>query len=130
MMKALTQSRRSWLLLLTMCCCLGVVFPQAPEKPTKAWIKKCQPELLSKPFRSLRGPFHFATGEKYRRIPVISFSIEPDGAVHDVKVTQGSGVKDIDQHALKDISSWKYTSRPGCPTLESQVGITIDWSGG
>jgi TonB family protein len=60
-------------------------------------------------------------------MPVISLSIESDGTVHKMKLTQSSGVKDIDHHALQDVSNWKYTSRPGCPTVESVVQILIHW---
>jgi TonB family protein len=121
------HSRKSWLLLLIVCS-IGVAYPQVPEKPTKAWLKKCQPKLLTKPFPSLKGPFHFARGEKYRHAPAVSFSIDADGTVHDVKLTQRSGVRDIDQHALQDVSNWKYTSRPGCPTMETEFAILIHWA--
>jgi TonB family protein len=73
------------------------------------------------------GPFHIGPGEKYRNHPSLSFSVEANGTVHDVKLSQSSGVKDIDQQAAGNLSSWKFTSRPGCPTIESNVTILIHW---
>jgi TonB family protein len=125
-MTACSRLGKRWLLLLLAVFYVGVTYAQTPEKPAKGWVKKCRPKL-AKDHDSLRGPFHFEPGEEYRNPPTFSFSVEADGTIHDVKLTHSSGVKDIDQQALKDISKWKFTSRPGCPTIESIVTILIHW---
>jgi TonB family protein len=66
-------------------------------------------------------------GERYRA-PSVRYKINENGTVTNVKVLRYSGVKDIDQRLASSISNLKYAPRPGCPTIVTEMTLTIDWT--
>jgi TonB family protein len=71
------------------------------------------------------GPFHWLPG--YKNSPTLKFQVNEDGTVSGVKLTRGSGVKDIDKHVVAAVSHWKYKPRPGCGIIDTEMSLTIDW---
>jgi TonB family protein len=64
----------------------------------------------------------------YRRAPAVKFTIKSDGSVAEVRLQRGSGSPGIDRFALETAGKWKFNSRPGCPAVESQTKLLIDWT--
>ncbi len=97
------------------------------KRVSKAWLARCGPHLQTR-FGTGVGGFKMKKGERYSHTPVIAFLIRPDGSTTDVKLTQSSGIKRLDDQLLKSIARWKYKPRPpDCPVLETSIGITVDW---
>jgi TonB family protein len=112
---------------------IGSVYPATKEasvqfKREAAYdVKKCAPKVLS----SGRTPaqIHFREGEKPTGlIPVVAFQILESGEVVNIVLTQSSGIRDKDNAALDWVKRTKYNNRPGCGTVESEVGVTIDFA--
>ena len=59
------------------------------------------------------------------RTPKISYVVEEDGTVRDVKVVVGTGSAKLDSALVKSVQSWKYKPQPGCVISTSTV-VTID----
>jgi TonB family protein len=94
---------------------------QASKVPSR-----CIPRVWKrKPFP--KGPFNFLPNESYKRSPIVKFQINEDGTVSNTKVTRRSGVADIDKKVAEAIAGWRYAPRPGCPVIESEMSMTIDW---
>ena len=89
-------------------------------------ITASQRGFPKEPFKHLEGPFKVLPGECYKGSPVLSFQINEDGSVSNVKIIRSSGVRDIDKQTVKTIRGWKYELRPGC-ALDVEMSITIDW---
>ena len=87
----------------------------------------CVPQLVSGHSPRLPNQFKFRKEERYRPSPVVHYEVEPDGKVSNVKLTQSSGVKDVDDFAVDWVKKLKYKSAPGCVGIESEIGITIDF---
>ena len=58
---------------------------------------------------------------------MVKFQINEDGTVSNTKIVRSSGVADIDKKVPAAVSSWKYAPRPGCPVIDSEMSVTIDW---
>jgi TonB family protein len=87
---------------------------------------RCIPRVWKrKPFP--KGPFNFLPNDSHKRSPIVKFQINEDGTVSNTKVTRRSGVADIDKKVAEAITGWKYAPRPGCPVIESEMSVTIDW---
>jgi hypothetical protein len=90
-------------------------------------VKKCAPKVLS----SGRTPaqIHFRVGEKpIGLIPVVAFQILESGEVVNIVLMQRSGVRDKDNAALDWVKRTRYNNRPGCGTVDSEVGLAIDFA--
>jgi TonB family protein len=74
-----------------------------------------------------KGPFTFLPNESYKRSPIVKFQINEDGTVSNTKIVRSSGVADIDKKVAAVVSSWKYLPGPGCPVIDSEMSVTIDW---
>jgi len=59
--------------------------------------------------------------------PLIAFQIAESGEVINAHVKRSSGIRDIDDSALNSIQSTKYSARPGCPLIESEADVIIDF---
>lgn len=70
---------------------------------------------------------HFREGEKYKNIPLIAYQILESGQVAQALVKRSSGVADIDKYALESVRKLKFNKRSGCPIVDSQAGITVDF---
>jgi hypothetical protein len=88
-------------------------------------VKRCAPKVLN----SVRtqAQIHFREGEKPTGlVPVVGFQILESGEVVNIFLMQSSGIRDKDNAALEWVKRTTYNNRPGCGTIESQVGVTID----
>ena len=112
---------------------IGSVYPATKEasvqfKREAAYdVKRCAPKVL----RSGRTPaqIQFREGEKPTElIPVVAFQILESGEVVNIVLMQSSGIRDKDNAALNWVKRTTYNSRPGCGTVESKVGVTIDFA--
>jgi TonB family protein len=72
------------------------------------------------------GPYKILPGETYKQSPRVKFQINEGGTVSNVKLTRGSGIKDLDGHVLRKVSAWKFKPAPGC-VFDSEVTILIHW---
>jgi hypothetical protein len=88
-------------------------------------VKRCAPKALSLGKTPTR--IHFREGEKPTGvIPVIAFQILESGEVVNIVLKQSSGIRDKDNAALDWVKGSRYNNRPGCGTVETEVGVTID----
>jgi hypothetical protein len=63
--------------------------------------KPCVPQLAPGPSHGPPKEFKFRKGETYRQSPVVSYQVDPDGTVSNVKLIRSTGVKDIDAFAVE-----------------------------
>ena len=77
--------------------------------------------------RKTPAEIHFRKGEKPTGLmPVVGFQVLESGEVTNAILKQSSGIRDRDNFALRSVEGTKYNNRPGCGTLEYEVGVTID----
>lgn len=89
--------------------------------------KPCVPQLAPGPSHGPPKEFKFRKGETYRHSPVVSYQVDPDGTVSNVKLVRNTGVRDIDAFAVDWVKKRKYKAAPGCESLLVEVDITIDF---
>src|SRR5215475_7936596 len=72
------------------------------KTPGEKVAKRCAPKIVRSVPRHTGGPtpIHFQPGEKMTRTPVIRSQILESGEVVNIRLTQSSGVADIDRIAL------------------------------
>jgi hypothetical protein len=88
-------------------------------------LKRCAPKALS--FGKTPARIHFRESEKPTGvIPVVAFQILESGEVVNIALKQSSGIRDKDNAALDWVKGSRYNNRPGCGTVETAVGVTID----
>jgi hypothetical protein len=88
-------------------------------------VKRCTPKVLS--LSKTPAEIHFREGEKPTGlIPVVAFQILESGEVANIVLKQSSGIRDKDNAALDWVKGTTYNNRPGCGTVETEVGVTID----
>lgn len=88
-------------------------------------LKRCAPKMLS--FSKTPAQIHLREGEKSTGlIPVVAFQILESGELTNIVLKQSSGIRDKDNAALHWVKGTTYNNRPGCGTVESEVGVTID----
>ena len=105
---------------------LSVGVAQEPRKDQPKYdVKTCKPKVVSKRPISEPKTIQVRKGEKATRYPqVIAFEILESGEVVNARVTRSSGIADRDAFALNSIRGWKFDSRPGCGTVETEaVGV-------
>jgi hypothetical protein len=102
---------------------------EKPKTPADNIAKRCAPKIVRETPRHTGGPtpIHFRPGEKMIHTPVIRSQILESGEVVNVRVNQSSGVADIDQIALDSVRFIRYNKRPGCPVMESEAAVTVDF---
>ena len=94
--------------------------------PLRQQTGPCKPTLVHRP--QLKFPDDLIqTGETYRNTPVLRVDIEEDGAIVNAQLIQASGIKRLDALLLQNIGQWKYSARPGCGVVQSNIAITVDW---
>ena len=133
-------SRRSWLqgivCLVGICVLLvghqiNAIPPQnRPEKhdaDRSDLAKRCNPTLVKS--SSPKGQsIQVRDGEKSSGCtPIVAFEILESGNVTNIRLKRSSGMRDIDNYALTSVKSQRYNSRPGCPVIESEADILIDY---
>jgi hypothetical protein len=88
-------------------------------------VKRCTPKALT--FGKTPVEIHSREGERPTGlIPVVAFQKLESGEVANLVLKQRSGIHDKDNAALRWVRETTYNSRPGCGTLESELGVTID----
>jgi TonB family protein len=93
----------------------------------KRLIKRCTPVIVKRPKLKVKS-FQVRKGEKSTGfVPLIAFQIAESGEVINAHVKRSSGISDKDDIALNFVKSRKYNARPGCPVIESETSVTIDF---
>ena len=106
---------------------------QNKAKPqNEAYVRGCAPRLKSTKINNgaLHGSgseIHFRNGEKYTKTPVIAYQVLESGDVVHAIVKRSSGVADVDRHALRSIKDLKFNKRQGCPVVDSEAAVTVDF---
>jgi len=59
--------------------------------------------------------------------PLIAFEILESGEVANAHVRRSSGFADIDTYALNWVRTIRYSSRPGCGTIETEAAVSVDF---
>jgi len=104
--------------------------PEKTNEDQKRLIKRCNPVIVKKPRLHVK-TFQVREGEKSKGFtPLIAFQIAESGEVINARVKRSSGIRDIDDSALRWIQSAKYRARPGCPIIETESIVMIDFSAG
>ncbi len=104
-------------------------YAQEPQKAQAEYdVKKCGPKLVSKKPIPTPKTIQARKGEKPTgHSPVIAFQILESGEAVNAHVKRSSGIDAQDTHALNSIRGWKFNSRPGCGTVESEATASIHW---
>jgi hypothetical protein len=105
---------------------LRVGVAQQPRKDEPKYdVKRCNPKVVSKKPISEPKTIQVRQGEKPSRYPpVIALEILESGEVVNARVKRSSGIADRDAYLLNSIRGWKFNSRPGCGTVETEfVGV-------
>ncbi len=104
----------------------GVLMAQAPSNESGATKQVCQLVSANPPDFN---PFQFvpkvADFTRLNRRPKVSFVVNEDGSVSNVKVLKGTGSPKVDAGLVKSIQAWKYKPQPGC-TVETSMAVVID----
>lgn len=97
------------------------------SKEEKELISKCKSRLIKNVPPPEPKNWLWGKGETYRGGPVISYLIEEDGRVTNVKLKRSSGVRKIDEYEMEWVKGLKYQAMPGCPGVETTEAINIDF---
>jgi TonB family protein len=124
----------AWFLAVLMLCVgnATIALPQdkskEKNKESKALAKLCNPSVV-KHLKVKQTSIQIRKGEKSSGFtPLIAFQIAESGEVINAHVKRSSGIRDVDDYALNSIKSTKYNARPGCPVIESEASVNIDWA--
>ena len=132
-------SRRTWMQWIF--CLLGIsvllighVSAMPPQnKPEKhdadrsELAKLCNPKLV-KSSNPKGKPIQVRDGEKPSGFTtIVTFEVLETGKVTNVRLKRSSGMKDTDDYALTSVRSRRYNSRPGCPAIQSEAVVLIDF---
>ena len=112
------------MLLALSCFCTA---QENPRSEAKINLHRCAPKIIKRASPRELPKIHFRKGEKYKNIPIIAYQILESGIVTGALVKRSSGVADIDKYALESVRDFKFNERLGCPLVDSQAGITIDF---
>lgn len=112
-----------WLVILA----LGVTFPVSPAQAPENLVSASCATMRRVHGHFPNGPFKFRPNEKYRGGPLVKFDVGEDGLVTNVRIARSSGIADIDKKTADAVAAWRYKPRPGCPVIETEMAITIDW---
>src|SRR5260370_29691720 len=97
------------------------------NKEEKELIARCKSKLIRNGRPTKPKNWEWGKGEKYRGAPEISYSVQEDGKIANVKLKRGSGVRQIDEYALEWVKGRKYQAMPGCPGIEITETVIIDF---
>jgi TonB family protein len=101
--------------------------PRETSPEAKTLEKRCKPVLIKTPMVKQKS-IHLRKGEKPSGFtPLVAFQIAASGEVINVHLKRSSGIRDSDNYALNWIQSQKYSPRPGCPVIESEADVIIDF---
>lgn len=95
--------------------------------PLRKQSGECELKLVSRPH--LKFPDNLIQpGESYRATPVLRADIQESGNLTNAQILTGSGIKKLDVVLLNNVREWKYTPRPGCGLVQSNIAVTVDWT--
>ena len=57
--------------------------------------------------------------------PRLTYVVNEDGSVSNVRVIKGTGSPKVDAGLVKSVQAWKYKPQPGC-VVETSMVVTID----
>lgn len=61
----------------------------------------------------------------YRRAPLLSLLVRPDGSVEKVKIERSSGSRSVDRRILSSVKGWQFNARPRCPVVEMRMDVLV-----
>jgi TonB family protein len=97
------------------------------EAEQQDFPKRCNPIFVRKP-RSDGRKISVRKGDKSTGYgPLVTFQIAESGEVINIHLKRSSGFKDIDDLALSWVKSGKYNSRPGCPVIDVEESVMVDF---
>ena len=101
--------------------------PEKHDADRSDLAKRCNPTLVKS--SSPKGkPIQVRDGEKSSGFtPIVAFEILESGRVANVRLKRSSGMRDVDNYALISVRSQGYNTRPGCPAIESEADVMIDY---
>jgi TonB family protein len=101
--------------------------PEKTNEDQKRLIKRCNPVVVKKA-KPQGKTIQVREGEKSTGFtPLIAFQIAESGEVINAHVKRSSGIRDIDDSALNSVKSTKYNARPGCPVIDNEADVLIDF---
>jgi hypothetical protein len=100
---------------------------ETPTAERQDFPKRCNPIFVRKP--KLHGrKISVHKGEKPTGYgPLVTFQIADSGELVNIRLKRSSGFKDIDDLALSFVKSGKYNGRPGCPVIDVEESLTVDF---
>jgi len=106
----------------------GIAIAQTPTKyEIEHATGPCKQVFLNKHMVDL-DTFELRKGEIYRHSPAVSFSIQLDGTVTDVKLIQSCGIERLDKQVLQSAAKYRFKPRASkCGIIDRQMSLTIDW---
>ena len=63
--------------------------------------------------------------KRLNRFPKVSYVVDEDGRVSNVKILKSTGSQSVDSGLIKSILAWKYKPQPGC-RFEMSMGIILE----
>jgi TonB family protein len=110
---------------------LGSSINAQDKLPPKYNAKRCAPKIVARPRPPKNAEVHPQEDERSTGYsPVVAFQILESGKVAALQLKRSSGYALVDKYALDSIKRWRFNSRPGCGTVETEVAVTIDWASG
>jgi TonB family protein len=105
---------------------------QSEKKPEKSkeekeLIARCKTRPIKNALPKEPKNWKWEKGEKYHGGPTISYTIEEDGTVTNVKLKRSSAVRKIDEYYVAWVKGSKYEAMPGCSGIDTAFSITIDF---
>ena len=93
----------------------------------KTFAKRCNPKIVRKT-ELKRKTIKVREGEKATGFtPLVTFQITESGDVIRVNLKRTSGFRDVDEAAIEFVNSARYNARPGCPVIENEASVNIDY---
>ena len=105
----------------------GIVVPAHFAKKLSPLEGACRLQPITTGMLKAPARWRIRPGEKYRRHPLVSYTINKHGEVSEVKILSSSGVRDIDAWVLRSVRRWRYEPLPKCETQTAEMVVTVDF---
>ncbi len=97
------------------------------DTDAKTFAKRCNPKIVKK-VELKRKTIKVREGEKATGFtPLVTFQISDSGDVIREHLKRSSGFRDVDEAAIEFVNSARYNARPGCPVIENEASVNIDY---
>jgi TonB family protein len=100
---------------------------QEKSKDQSELIARCKTQIIKRNLQPQPKNWQIGKDEAFRSSPQVSYTIQEDGTVSNLKLKRGSGVRGIDEYALNIVKGRKYQPMPGCPGVDATETVTIDF---